>query len=172
MKRSHLRRWLTALLVVPSLAISSEFTDNVVLEDFKRHVEEKNGMTCQELNQRAIHFVERVIGPMVVAGRSGKDWVAMSNKSMLEEIRSYEEKTFRCHLVKSNAERIGMTMSGKYDTLQQLFSALDVFITYSGEPPSVKGLKPEAFEKVDSLYRNLTLPSTGPRSRSRGPSSG
>jgi hypothetical protein len=63
--------------------------------------------------------------------------------------------------VQSNAKRIGIEMEGKFDTLQQLYSALDTFITYSGEPPSAKGLKPGAFEKVENLYRNLTSQPSG-----------
>ena len=162
MKRFYPLCWHVSTLVIASFVIGcSESPDIVVLEDFRRNVEAKNGITCQELNQRAINFVEREIKPMVVAGRKGKDWVAMSNKEILNEIRSFNEKTFRCHQVQSNAERIGTKMAGEFDTLQQLFSALDTFITYSGEPPSAKELKPGAFEKVENLYRNLTSQPSG-----------
>lgn len=160
MKPYQLLRWVAAvlLLMIPFLAVSTGSSDSAVLADFKRHVETKNGMTCAELSQQAMGFVERAITPLMLVGRNGKDWVALSDKSMLHAIRSYKDKTFQCHLLKSNAERLGITMSGEFDTLQQLFSALDTFITFGGVPPSVKGLKPGAFERIDALYRNLTLP--------------
>jgi hypothetical protein len=133
--------------------------EKVVFEDHRKFVERENGISCEELGDRVVRFVETEIRPMIVAGREGKEWVAVANKNTIDAIRNYKEPVFRCYLVQSNARKLGYSMRGDFDTLQQLLSALNILTAYTGNPPSSTGASPDAFKKVDELYRNLTLAS-------------
>lgn len=152
------------LLVVPFIAATGCTSDHPEFDNYKHYVEDKNGISCAELNLEAMEFVQVTIRPLILAGRSGKDWVTMSDKGMLDAIRSYEEKTFLCDTVKANSERLGISMPGEFNALHKLFSTLNIFITpWCDKAASIKSLKPEAFERVDSIYRNLPYPSSGTR---------
>ena len=133
-------------------------SDVEFVHDYIDTEQESFGITCEELIDKSSMFIDKSIKPIVEAGRNGQDWVAMSNSRLLEELEWHEQKTYKCHLMKGNADRVGLPMEGDFDTMQQLFSALRTFMTpYGNEPPSANGLSPGAFERVDQLYSNLTM---------------
>lgn len=124
---------------------------------YKTEREKEMGITCAEVESNAQEFVRKSVKPIVNAGRSGGDWVAMSSPELLEQLKILDDQTMKCFLIESNADRVGLDMEGDFKSLNRLFSSLKVFMTpYGDDQPSSSKLKPEAFAVVEDLYVEVT----------------
>ena len=133
-----------------------EFDSKKYISNYITGEEERIGISCKELNNVSHSFVLQTISPLVESGLKGKDWVAMAPNGILEKLEELDNQNLRCSMLKSNAEKEGIVIDGKFEQYQQLFSALSMFIEFSGKPPSANNLKPGAFEKVNRLYQDIT----------------
>ena len=133
-----------------------EFDRKKYISDYIAGEEKRIGISCKELNNVSHNFTLQTISPLVESGLEGKDWVAMAPHGILEKLEKLDNQNLKCSMIKSNAEKEGITIDGKFEQYQRLFSSLSIFIKFSGKPPSANNLKPGAFEKVNRLYQDIT----------------
>jgi len=131
-------------------------TDYDVVNEFINDEQQKLGMTCSDFKIVTMKYIEEKLSPIVLAGRKGKDWLALIDDGQFAEIKDYEEKVFRCVLVHAALDKKGKILGGDFQKMHELFGALRTYATsYGGEPRTSSSLKPTAFQKVDNLFSKI-----------------
>lgn len=144
---------LVLIFIVPKIGdyqVAEMHSDRIASE------EKEIGMTCVNLYEQTMEFSNIEISRSIDVGLDDGDWVAVFNVEQREYIADSAEHIFYCQLLSHHANELGIEWPS-FKKLFELYSALNTFTTsYSGKAPSAGSLKPEAFEKVMSLYRNVT----------------
>ncbi|WP_138440999.1 hypothetical protein [Marinobacter alexandrii] len=142
----------------------SEYLDphnatNDMFEERINEVESSIGMSCKQLHREAYEFAIDDIGNIIDAGLQGRDWIKEISPDQKRYIDEVTEQLYQCMLLERPAEQYLQLQWPEFSELQRTYSALKTFSTSYGDgEATAEKLKPQALERMQFHYQNLTRP--------------
>lgn len=152
--------WLSAVLVSASLILPSKgmASNTGEIERTKKYIaniEAEVGMSCTDFGKEAKQYVVSIVKPMLDLEKKGMDWLSGTDKNESKKINIFLNNALLCRNAQIDADAVGITMLGDFKHLSDILISLNTYISYSGDPPSSKGLKQDAFNILENRYREL-----------------
>lgn len=149
-----------ALIIIYGLPLLREHDTNSFYKDRLIEIESRNGITCKNLFVSTHAFAIKDIGNIINVGINGDDWVAIITTEQKLFIDKSVEPLQDCHNFESDAKKLGLEWP-EFKDLATLYQALKIYSTrYGSNKPSSRNLKPEALDRLQFEYQNLTSQST------------